>query len=163
MARRGNTAANSVAEDRPVDREVFGRTSCSRPVARRLVVDPADGKIPPTTPEARSRAAARAEARKKRPRTRRCPEDRSLRPVHLARTTRLDDARRFTAACGEIVQGPNFVAIVYEMVHETRVISLDGQPHVGKSVRTHRRRTPDVGKAIRWSVETTNFKDQIAY
>jgi hypothetical protein len=63
----------------------------------------------------------------------------------------------------EIVQGPNYVAIVYEMVHETRVIPLDGQPHVGKDVRTY------MGDARgRWEgdtlvVETTNFKDQIAY
>ena len=63
----------------------------------------------------------------------------------------------------EIVQAPNFVAIVYEMVHETRVISLDGQPHVGKGVTSY------MGDARgRWEgetlvVETTNFKDQIAY
>jgi hypothetical protein len=63
----------------------------------------------------------------------------------------------------EIVQGPNFVAIVYEMVHETRLIPLDGQPHVGKGVASY------MGDARgRWEgdtlvVETTNFKDQIAY
>ena len=63
----------------------------------------------------------------------------------------------------EIVQAPNFVAIVYEMVHETRVIPLDGQPHVGKGVPSY------MGDARgRWEgetlvVETTNFKDQIAY
>ena len=30
----------------------------------------------------------------------------------------------------QIVQGPDAVAITYEMVHETRVIPLDGRPHV---------------------------------
>jgi len=61
------------------------------------------------------------------------------------------------------VQPPNFVAIVYEMVHETRVIPLDGQSHVGKGVTSY------MGDARgRWEgetlvVETTNFKDQIAY
>ena len=63
----------------------------------------------------------------------------------------------------EIVQGPNFVAIVYEMVHETRVIPLDGQPHVGKSVRSY------MGDARgRWEgetlvVETTNFTDKESF
>jgi hypothetical protein len=28
-----------------------------------------------------------------------------------------------------IVQGTGYVAIQYEMVHETRVIPLDGRPH----------------------------------
>ena len=63
----------------------------------------------------------------------------------------------------EIVQGPGVVAIVYEMVHETRVIPLDGRPHAGNAIRTY------MGDARgRWEgdtlvVETTNFNDAIAY
>ena len=63
----------------------------------------------------------------------------------------------------EIVQGPSYVAIVYEMIHETRVIPLDVRPHVGKEIRSY------MGDARgRWEgdtlvVETTNFKDVIAY
>ena len=63
----------------------------------------------------------------------------------------------------QIVQGPDYVAIVYEMIHETRVIPLDGRPHVGRAIRSY------MGDARgRWEgdtlvVETTNFKDQIAY
>ena len=30
-----------------------------------------------------------------------------------------------------ITQGPGFVAIVYEMIHETRVVPLDGSPFTG--------------------------------
>jgi hypothetical protein len=63
VARRHATAANSVAEDRPVDREVFWENLNAVNSRAWLVVDPPDGKIPPTTPEARSRAAARTEAR----------------------------------------------------------------------------------------------------
>ena len=37
----------------------------------------------------------------------------------------------------EIVQGPQHVAIVYEMIHETRVIPPDNQPHVGKGIRNY--------------------------
>ena len=63
----------------------------------------------------------------------------------------------------EIVQGPNFVAILYEMVHETRVIPLGDQPQVGKNIKTYM----GVPRG-RWDgdvlvVETTNIKDQIAY
>ena len=29
-----------------------------------------------------------------------------------------------------IVQGPGFVAITYEMIHETRIIPVDGRDHI---------------------------------
>jgi hypothetical protein len=63
----------------------------------------------------------------------------------------------------QIHQGPGYVAIRYEMIHETRVIPLGGGAHVGKAIRTY------MGDARgRWDgntlvVETTNFKDQTAY
>ena len=63
----------------------------------------------------------------------------------------------------QIVQAPGYVAIRYEMVHETRIIPLDGRPHVSKSVRL------DMGDARgHWVgnslvVETTNFRDRSVY
>ena len=50
-----------------------------------------------------------------------------------------------------IVQGPGFVAISYEMVHETRVIPLDGRPQVGSAIRGYMGERADTGKATRWS------------
>jgi len=35
----------------------------------------------------------------------------------------------------QILQGPGYVAIVYEMIHEARLIPLDGRPHVGPGIR----------------------------
>jgi hypothetical protein len=52
------------------------------------------------------------------------------------------------------------VAIVTEMMHETRVIPLDGRPHAGEGVRMW------TGDARGWwegetlVIETTNFNDQ---
>ena len=43
----------------------------------------------------------------------------------------------------QIVQAPGYVAIRYEMVHETRIIPLDSRPHVSKGVRL------DMGDAAR--------------
>jgi hypothetical protein len=63
----------------------------------------------------------------------------------------------------QIVQGPGFVAIRYEMVHDTRVIPLDTGRHVPSQIRS------DMGVARgRWEantlvVETTNFKARSAY
>ncbi len=164
VARRNATAANSVAEDRPVDREVFWENLNAVNSRAWLVVDPPDGKIPPTTPEARNRAAARAEARKRSGRgPADGPEDRSLYDRCISRGLPGSMMPAIYGSSYEIVQGPNSVAILYEMIHETRVIPLDGQPHVAKGVRSY------MGDARgRWDgdtlvVETTNFKDQIAY
>jgi hypothetical protein len=64
----------------------------------------------------------------------------------------------------QIVQGPGYVAIRYEMIHETRVIPLDDHhPHVGKKVHL------DMGDARgHWEgdtlvVETTNFNARSVY
>lgn len=123
VARRGATASNSVAEDRPVDREVFWENLNAVNSRAWLVVDPADGKIPPVTPEARNRAAARAQARKTSGRgPADAPEDRSLYDRCISRGLPGSMMPAIYGSSYEIVQGPNFVAIVYEMVHETRVI-----------------------------------------
>jgi hypothetical protein len=60
----------------------------------------------------------------------------------------------------EIIQIPGYVVIVYEMIHETRIIPLDGRPHVGANIRMW---TGD--SRGRWEdntlvVETTNFNDK---
>ena len=34
-----------------------------------------------------------------------------------------------------ILQTPGYVVILYEMIHEARIIPLDGRPHVGESIR----------------------------
>jgi hypothetical protein len=162
--RRKATASSSVAEDRPVDREVFWENLNAMNSRAWLVVDPADGKIPPTTPQAQQRAAARTEARR---RSGRGPADsaadRSLYDRCISRGLPGSMMPAIYGSSYEIVQGPNFVAILYEMVHETRVIPLDGRGHVGSGIRTY------MGDARgRWDddalvVETTNFKDETAY
>jgi hypothetical protein len=63
----------------------------------------------------------------------------------------------------QIHQGPGFVAIRYEMIHETRVIPLDARPHVGKNIRTYMGDARGHWEGDTLIVETTNFKDQTAY
>jgi hypothetical protein len=63
----------------------------------------------------------------------------------------------------QIVQGQGLVGIRYEMIHETRVIPLDGRPHPGRNIHL------EMGDARgHWDgdtlvVETTNFKARSAY
>src|SRR5688572_10506192 len=37
----------------------------------------------------------------------------------------------------EIVQGPGYVAILQEMVHEARIVRLDKSPHIGSNIKTY--------------------------
>ena len=62
-----------------------------------------------------------------------------------------------------ILQTPGYVVILQEMIHEVRIIPLDGRPHVDDDIRFW------MGDARgRWDgdtlvVETTNFSDQIVF
>jgi hypothetical protein len=129
-----------------------------------FVVDPPDGKIPPVTADAQRRIGARAAARRT---SGRGPadsyEDRSLYDRCITRGLPGSMMPAIYGNSYQIVQGLGFVAIRYEMVHETRVIPLDGRPHIGRNIRL------DMGDARgHWEggtlvVETTNFRERSAY
>jgi hypothetical protein len=132
-----------------------------------MLSDPPDGKIPATTDEAKRRAAAVRAARRGGdgyyvgPFD--SPADLSL---YVRCVTRGLPGSMMPAIYGnayEIVQGPGYVAIRYEMVHEARVIPLDGRPHVAAAVKSY------MGDARgRWEgntlvIDTTNFLEESAY
>jgi hypothetical protein len=129
-----------------------------------LVVDPPNGKVPPMTVEATERIAARAAARKA---SGRGPsdsyEDRSLYDRCITRGLPGSMMPAIYGNTYQIVQGPGYVSIIYEMIHEIRVIPLDGKPHVSSKVRSY------MGDARgRWEgdtlvVETTNFREEAIY
>jgi hypothetical protein len=129
-----------------------------------LVVDPADGKIPPLTPEAQARIAAMPPARSSfgnGPWD--GPEDFSLYDRCITRGLPGSMMPAIYGNSYEIVQTQGFVAIRYEMIHETRIIPLDGRPHLTPHIRTA------MGDARgRWEgnalvVETTNFTPRTTY
>ena len=129
-----------------------------------LVIDPPDGKIPPLTADAQKKAQARAAARKA---STRGPadsyEDRSLYDRCITRGLPGSMMPAIYGNQYQIVQAPGYVAILYEMIHETRVIPLDGRGTIGTSI------TQDMGDARgRWDgdtlvVTTKNFKDRSVY
>jgi hypothetical protein len=141
-------------------RDIYEITKGSRPW---FVIDPQDGKIPPILPEARTRIA-------NAPRTGsfgngpfNSHEDFSLMDRCITRGLPGSMLPGQYGNSYQIVQGPGFVAIRYEMVHETRVIPLDNREHVAAPIRS------DMGVARgHWEgntlvVETTNFKARSAY
>jgi hypothetical protein len=100
-----------------------------------LIIDPTDGKIPPMTSEGQRRAALRAELRRT---SGRGPadswEDRSLYDRCITRGLPGSMMPAIYGNSYRIVQGPGYVAIQYEMIHETRVIPLGTSSHVGKGI-----------------------------
>jgi hypothetical protein len=129
-----------------------------------LIVDPADGRIPPTTPEAQARAGARADARRATGRgSADSYEERSLYDRCITRGLPGSMMPAIYGNAYEIHQGPGFVAIRYEMVNETRVIPLDGRPHVGSTIQEYMGDARGHFEGNTLVVETTNFKDQTAY
>jgi hypothetical protein len=124
-----------------------------------IIVDPRDGRIPPLTPEAQEKAAARAEARRLHPAD--GPEDTSLADRCIVRGTAVPPM--LPAGYNnnyQIVQTPDHVAILVEMIHETRIIPVEARPHL--SGKIHQWLGDSRG---RWEgntlvVETTNFTDK---
>ena len=129
-----------------------------------FVIDPPDGKIPPVTEESRRRTAERAAARRN---SGRGPADSWMdRSLYDRCITRGLPGSMMPAIYGnqyKIVQAPGYVAILYEMIHETRVIPLDGRAPVSASL------DQDMGDARgHWEgdtlvVETRNFKERSVY
>ena len=62
-----------------------------------------------------------------------------------------------------ITQTPNEVVISYEMVHDTRVIPLDGRPHVGPAIKQYMGNARGHFEGDTLVVETTNFTDRVGF
>jgi hypothetical protein len=132
-----------------------------------MVSDPPDGRIPQVSAESRQRAAAVRAARRGGDGYYRGPFDGPQDfTLYVRCITRGLPGSMSPAIYGnsyDITQGPGYVAIRYEMVHETRVIPLDGRPKLPPAIRSY------MGDARgRWDgdtlvVETTNFLDKAAY
>src|SRR5215831_11358499 len=101
------------------DRDFDNRTS--------LITDPSDGRTPPLTAEAKKRVPA------ENVRGFDGPESRSLSERCITY-----GAPRIQAAYNsyyQIFQTRDTVVILMEMIHDARIIPLDGRPHVGQNIR----------------------------
>jgi hypothetical protein len=122
-----------------------------------LIVDPPDGRIPALTPEGQKRAAARAAGRRGAAEG---PEDVSL------------GERCILFSAGppvvpgpynnnlQIVQTPGSVLLFTEMIHDARIVPLDGRPHLPRSIRLWLGDSRGRWEGDTLVVETTNFTDR---
>jgi hypothetical protein len=127
-----------------------------------LVNEPEDGKVPAVTDEARQRAQAQVRNFAKRD----APDtytDMSLYDRCISIGLPGSMMPMIYGNAYEITQSPGYVAIRYEMVHETRIIPLDDAPRLASNLDFF------MGDARgRWEgdtlvVETTNIRPEAAY
>jgi hypothetical protein len=61
----------------------------------------------------------------------------------------------------QIFQFPGFVVIRNEMIHETRVIPLDGRPHIGRAIRQYLGDSRGHWEGDTLVIDTTNFNGKV--
>ena len=121
-----------------------------------LVIDPKNGRLPALTADARARAAADTKARAGRG-----PSDSWVDRSLWDRCITVGlPAVMFPTGYNnnvQILQAPGYVTITHEMMHDTRIIPLDGRPHLSPRIRQY------MGDSrARWDgttlvVDVTNF------
>jgi hypothetical protein len=130
-----------------------------------LIVDPPDGRLPALTPEAEK---YRKEAR----------GGKGLPGEWRGEADSYDDLNIYYRCItrgllgsvipvvynngNQIVQAPGYVVFRNEMIHESRVIPLDGRPHVGQNIRMYMGDSRGHWEGNTLVVETTNFTDKDA-
>ncbi|HIE91371.1 MAG TPA: hypothetical protein EYQ83_00295 [Acidobacteria bacterium] len=121
-----------------------------------LIVDPADGRLPSLTPEAEQRQAV-AQARRRdhaydswadRPLQERCMTYQRVPPVPSGYSNTY-----------QIVQSPGYVAILNEMIHDVRVVPLDGRSPLDQRIRQWNGDSRGYWDDDTLVVETTNYRD----
>jgi len=128
-----------------------------------LIVDPPEGQIPALTPEAKVRLQGL------RPRSSFIggpfdgPEDLGMLERCISRSIPGSMIPVMYGNNYQIIQAPGYIVITYEIVHEARVIPLDGRAHLGAAVRAHMGDPRGRWDGNTLVVETTNFTGASAY
>jgi hypothetical protein len=126
-----------------------------------LIVDPADGKLPPLTAEGQKRRQAAMDARKlrgpadsweDRPLQERCILYHGVPPLPTGYNNNY-----------QIIQTPGYVAIYSEMIHEIRLIPVDGRPHVASNIRQWMGDSRGRWEGDTLVVETTNYDEKTTF
>ena len=139
-----------------------GMVSINGQVHTSIVIDPPDGRIPPLTAEARARQERdRAYARQH-------PDDQ-------ASDRSLTERCIYWATAGppmlpgpynnlyQIYQNRDYVVIQSEMIHESRIIPLDGRPHAPASIRSWTGDPRGHWDGNTLVIETTNFNGKTKF
>jgi hypothetical protein len=142
----------------------FDRGSQVVPTLRTsLIIDPPDGRVPPLSDYGRQLQQERAELRRARG-VADGPESRSLSERCIVWPTGGPPMMpSFYNNNYQIVQGPGFVAIYVEMIHDVRIIPTDGRPHIPDSIRQWMGDPVGHWEGDTLVVETTNFTNDAPF
>jgi hypothetical protein len=149
-------AENNQARTRELNRVGAFRNDVGTRTFRQtsLVVEPADGRLPPLTPETQREVQRRQRQRSNPPSS---WTDRSLYDRCITRGVFGSVLPVIYGNGNFIFQAPGVVSITYEMVHDTRIIPLDGRPHIGNGIRQYMGDARGRFEGETLVVETTNF------
>ena len=150
--REGETGTYNEFWDEPGTKSVSTRRSS-------LIIDPPNGKIPPLTATAQKVIAERAAS--KSGHTFDGPEYRPLNERCIWRSS--TGPPIFPVGYNNnyrIVQAPGYVVILSEMIHDARIIPLDGRPHLPSNIGQYLGDSRGHWEGNTLVVETTNFNDQ---
>ena len=120
-------------------------------------MDPPDGRLPALTPEAQQSLAAREERRRTHPSDSwldrkawdRCITDQGVPPISTSYNNTY-----------QILQTPDYVAILVENIHDVRVIPLDGRPRLDDNIRQWNGDSRGHWEGDTLVVETANYSDK---
>ena len=134
-----------------------------------LIVDPADGRMPPLTPAAQKRDAAVAEARRGTGRHEPTPggwvEELGPGGLQVRCIVGFNSGPPMTPSAYnqnvQLIQSRDYVVILNEMIHNARIVPLDGRPHGGIRQWTGDSRGRWEGDTL--VVDTTNFLRETAF
>ena len=132
-----------------------------------LIVDPQDGRFPPMTPEGEQRSKEAYSTYYLD-----FPDTVTAHPFNEFSDLGVYDrciTRGLLASIlptaynmgNQIIQVPGAVILRNEMIHETRVIPLDGRPHVGSKIRQYLGESRGRWEGTTLVVETTNFNGKV--
>lgn len=127
-----------------------------------LIMDPPDGRIPPLVPPTPERQKANQEAAARAARFNAgmpLGHEEMTPPMRgIIRTDLPPYLGTIYNNTAHIFQSPGYVVIVQEMIHSSRVIPMDGRPHINPSLRQWLGDTRGRWEGNTLVVETRNFR-----
>jgi hypothetical protein len=162
LHRREQTPA--VAGDSVNDPEIWWErgTKLVKTLRTSLIVDPPDGRIPPLTHEAQQRMQAARAYTREHPAD--VPQDRSLQERCILEPTAGPPMMPGPYNNNyQIVQTPQYVVFFIEMIHDIRIVPLDGSPHLPDDVRLWLGDSRGHWEGDTLVIDTTNFTDKTHY
>lgn len=133
----------------------------SRNVERRtsLIVDPPNGRLPAMLPEARERMTTEARIRRENPSDSYLSRPLQERCITYGMPYMLAGYNSYY----QIVQSATHVAIIQEMIHDVRLIPLDGGEHIDENIRLWHGDSRGYFEGDTLVIETRNFSDESVF